>query len=85
MDDQPIRSAPSRPITSCGLSSSRNTVAGKLVTDTHSIYSIAYDAAGNQQKSDPVTIRIAPGRPNQRLLCHWTYGGTTLRGRALAG
>jgi hypothetical protein len=34
-----------------------------LVTDTHSIYSIAYDAAGNQQKSDPVTIRIAPEPP----------------------
>ncbi len=44
-----------------------NTVGGSL-GDSHSIYSVAYDAAGNQQKSDPVTIRIAPEPPKPTTL-----------------
>jgi penicillin-binding protein 1C len=63
MDDQPIGVSTIAPHNILWPIVLTKTVAGKLVTDTHSIYGIAYDAAGNQQKSDPVTIQIAPEPP----------------------
>jgi penicillin-binding protein 1C len=63
MDDQPIGISTIAPYNVLWPIVLTKTVAGKLVTDTHSIYSIAFDAAGNQQKSDPVTIQIAPEPP----------------------
>lgn len=44
------------------------TEAARLVTETHSIYAMAYDAAGNVQKSEPVIIRIAPEPPKPKAM-----------------
>jgi hypothetical protein len=63
MDGQPIGISTIAPYNILWPIVLTKTVAGKVTTDTHSIYGIAYDAAGNQQQSDPVTIQIAPEPP----------------------
>ena len=63
MDDQPIGVSTVSPYNIFWPIVLTRTLAGRLVTDTHTIYAVAYDAAGNQQKSEPVTIRIAPEQP----------------------
>lgn len=66
MDDQIIGSSTVAPYNIFWPIVLTKTVQGKLVTDTHTIYAIAFDAAGNQQRSEPVVIRIAPEPPKPK-------------------
>jgi len=44
-----------------------------IVTETHTIYAIAYDAAGNQQKSEEVVIQVATEPPKPPKKQGWLW------------